>query len=92
MEVLGPVVLFESVVKRIERRVKKSTSSCPCPPHPATLRTDEARTQLQENGGGVSAQEVGGHTLCTCLQQLWGHEDIQDTQDALRILVLFMGL
>lgn len=90
MEVLRPVVLFESVVKRIERWVKKSTS--PRPPHPATPRTDEARTQLQENGGGVSAQEVGGHALCTGLQQLWGHEDVQDAQDALRILVLFMGL
>ena len=37
MEVLRPVVLFESVVKRIERWVKKSTS--PRPPHPATPRT-----------------------------------------------------
>lgn len=59
-------------------------------PHP-TLQ-DQGLTQLQDNDGGVSAQGVGGHALGTCLQQLWGHKDIQDAQDTLRILVLFAGL
>ena len=53
---------------------------------------DPALTQLQENDGGVSAQGVGGHTLSTCLQQLWGHQDVQDTQDTLRLLVLLTCL
>ena len=53
---------------------------------------DPALTQLQENDGGVSAQGVGGHTLSACLQQLWGHQDVQDTQAPLRLLVLLTCL
>lgn len=60
-------------------------------PSPATPQ-DEALTQLQENGGAVPAQGVGGHAFRTRLQQLWGHQDAQDAQDAQRVLVLFLRL
>lgn len=89
VEVLRLVVLLESGVEDMKWiGVKGGIGMSPTPPP----LQDPALTQLQENDGGVSAQGVGGHALSACLQQLWGHQDVQDTQDILWLLVLLTCL